>query len=291
MIGRTNAGRYFFKSNCSNVITCNDPIWDNSTGILPPPYGSWGAFSQLVLDGGGYIKLGAFESDPNQYLDKGHGFDWGSSDSAGASLLAAVGRKTTFMNTAYPGQYELIGFYNTSDQYDPRTGELDQDGNGGVMLKFRQAIWRPDGGRNLLEDPQALMLFGSLEAAPGKNQPYQAFAEAGVTYLNPFDRLSDMASVKVSYARLGDRQRQAQREARVAQGGVDTAESSGVHRFEMNYHLGLPHYMFLEPSVQYIVNPSNFFNPGARRLNDDGMVVALQFGIDFGLATGLTHLD
>ncbi|MHB0775539.1 carbohydrate porin [Halomonas sp. WWR20] len=291
VLGRTNARRYFFENNCSSVVACNDPIWDNATGSLPPPYSTWGAFGQLELGNYKHVKLGIFESDPQQYLDEGHGFDWNASDSAGETILAAIGHKTAFSEQAYPGRYELIGFYNTSDQYDPRTGELDEGGTGGIMFKFRQAVWRPDGGRNLVEDPQALMLFGSLEAAPGDNQPYQAFIETGLTYLNPFDRSADMASTKISYVHLGSRQLQAQREARVAQGGEDTIGSDDVYRIEANYHVGLPHYIFLEPSIQYVINPSNFYNPGARHLNDDGFVVALQFGINLGMATGLTISD
>lgn len=52
-----------------------------------------------------------------------------------------------------------------------------------------------------------------------------------------------------------------------------------------------PGYVFLEPSVQYVINPSNVYNPTARDLNDDGLVVALQFGIDLGKALGLSAPD
>ncbi|WP_129139513.1 carbohydrate porin [Modicisalibacter coralii] len=291
VLGRTNARRYFFENNCSSVVACNDPIWDYATGSLPPPYASWGAFGQLRLGNHKSLKLGVFESDPQQYLDKGHGFDWNPSDSAGESILAAIGHETTFSEATYPGRYELIGFYNTSDQYDPRTGERDGSGTAGVMFKFRQAFWRPDGGRGDSVDPEALLVFGSMEAAPGDNQPYQAFVETGLTYLNPFDRPADMANIKVSYARLGSRQLEAQRAARIANGGTTDTGSRNVYRVETNYHLGLPGYVFLEPSVQYVINPSNVYNPAARDLNDDGVVVALQFGIDLGKTLGLSASD
>lgn len=291
VVGRTNARRYFFENNCSSVVNCNDPIWDNATGSLPPPYASWGAFGQLRIGSHKSLKLGVFESDPGQYLDEGHGFDWNPSNSVGESILAAIGHETTFSEEAYPGRYELIGFYNTSDQYDPRTSELDGNGTAGVMFKFRQALWRPDGGIRGIRDPESLLWFGSVEAAPGDNQPYQGFIETGLTYLNPFDRLADMANVKVSYARLGSRQLEAQRAARIGNGGSTDTGARDVYRVETNYHLGLPGYIFLEPSVQYVINPSNFYNPSARDLNDDGVVVALQFGIDLGKAMGLTPSD
>ncbi len=290
VLGRTNARRYFFENNCSSVVACNDPIWDFATGSLPPPYASWGAFGQLQLGNHKSLKLGVFESDPQQYLDKGHGFDWNPSDSAGESILAAIGHETTFSDEAYPGRYELIGFYNTSDQYDPRSGERDGSGTAGAMFKFRQAVWRPDGGRGGIADPQALLVFGSVEAAPGDNQPYQAFIETGLTYLKPFDRAADMANIKASYARLGSRQIEAQREARVANGGTAERGSRDVFRIETNYHLGLPAYMFLEPSVQYN-QPQQLLQSGSTTSQMTGSSWRCSFGIDLGKAMGLSAAD
>ncbi|ROO27625.1 OprB family carbohydrate-selective porin [Salinisphaera orenii MK-B5] len=284
VLGRSNAERYFFKNNCSSVITCNDPIWDNSTGVLPIPYGSWGAFGRLGTSAHTYVKAGAFESDPQQYLDKGNGFSWGLGEAAGESIMVAVGRKTDFADTRYPGQYELIGFSNTSDQIDPRTGLIDETGTEGVIFKFRQALWREPGP--LTQNPKALQLFGSLDAAPGDNQPYQAFAEVGLTYRQPFNRPYDTVSMKVAYAKIGDRQLEAQRMLRVASGGEDRSAPDDTYRIEANYHVALPWNAFAEPTVQYVINPSNFYNPAAPRLNDDGVVVGVQLGIDIGKGLG-----
>lgn len=288
VVGRTNARRYFFENNCSNIVTCNDPIWDNATGSLPSPYASWGAFGQLNIGNHRSVKLGVFESDPQQYLEQKHGFDWDLSDSAGETILAAIGRQTTFADEVYPGRYELIGFYNTSDQSDPRTGQHDGSGTAGAMFKFRQAVWRPDGGIEKMSNPESLFWFGSIETAPGNNQPYQGFVETGLTYLNPFRRSGDMANIKASYVHVGSRQLEAQRMARMTNGGTSEYGSRHVYRIEANYHLALPGYIFVQPSVQYIINPSNFYNPSAPELSDNGFVVALQFGIDLGKALGLT---
>ncbi|MGV8803261.1 hypothetical protein ACV35R_33730, partial [Pseudomonas aeruginosa] len=43
----------------------------------------------------------------------------------------------------------------------------------------------------------------------------------------------------------------------------------------------------LEPSVQYIFNPDNYYNPGARELSGDGFVVGLQLMVDMGSLLGL----
>lgn len=64
-VGRSNARQHFYMANCENVITCNDPVIDNSTGILPYPYGSWGGYTRYRFDSGYYLHSGVFESNPS----------------------------------------------------------------------------------------------------------------------------------------------------------------------------------------------------------------------------------
>ena len=69
-LGRTNARRYFLIYNCETVVTCNDPIIDASTGILPPPYGAWGGYLKYRATPTLYLHAGAFESNPVDYLEE-----------------------------------------------------------------------------------------------------------------------------------------------------------------------------------------------------------------------------
>ena len=45
--------------------------------------------------------------------------------------------------------------------------------------------------------------------------------------------------------------------------------------------------MTLEPSVQYLINPDNFYNPEARELSGNGFVVGLQVNLDIASLLGL----
>ena len=43
----------------------------------------------------------------------------------------------------------------------------------------------------------------------------------------------------------------------------------------------------VEPSVQYLINPDNFYNPEARELSGNGFVVGLQVTLDVVSLLGL----
>ncbi len=147
-LGRTNARRYFLIYNCETVVTCNDPIIDASTGILPPPYGAWGGYLKYRATPTLYLHAGAFESNPVDYLKKRHGLDFGTDDASGTSLLLGIGDKREESLDPYRSHYELNAYLNTANQVDPLTGASDH-GSAGGFFKFQQLFWRADGGRSI----------------------------------------------------------------------------------------------------------------------------------------------
>ncbi len=283
-LGRTNARRYFLIYNCETVVTCNDPIIDASTGILPPPYGAWGGYLKYRATPTLYLHAGAFESNPVDYLKKRHGLDFGTDDASGTSLLLGIGDKREESLDPYRSHYELNAYLNTANQVDPLTGASDH-GSAGGFFKFQQLFWRADGGR--LDSPRALGLFGSLSVSADDKQPFRHFAELGLTYHAPFDRTRDKLNLKASYLRLNDHQLEFQRQARIAAGGDAKLGQRDVYALETNAHIALTPHIALEPSVQYIFNPDNYYNPGARELSGDGFVVGLQLMVDMGSLLGL----
>ena len=140
-VGRSNARQHFYMANCENVITCNDPVIDNSTGILPYPYGSWGGYTRYRFDSGYYLHSGVFESNPQHYFKRTKGFDWDPGDASGVTWLAGVGAKADFTQDPYAYHYELNGFHNTGEQIDPMDGRLRR-GSDGLLFKFRQTLAR-----------------------------------------------------------------------------------------------------------------------------------------------------
>jgi porin len=273
-LGRTNARRYFYIYNCDTVVTCNDPIIDSSTGVLPPPYGAWGGYLKYQVNPSLYVHAGAFESNPVDYLKKRKGLDFSTDDASGTSFLLGIGSKPGDDTT----QYELNAYFNTSKQVDPLTGASDH-GTAGAFFKFRQTLWRA----NL----QGLQVFGSLSAAADDKQPFSHFAEAGLTYLAPFDRPQDKLNFKTSYLRINPHQLEFQQRMRTDNNGDPRLGDRDVYALEANGHFALSRNLSIEPSVQYLINPDNFYNPGARELSGNGFVVGLQVMLDIGSMLGL----
>jgi porin len=117
-------------------------------------------------------------------------------------------------------------------------------------------------------------------------QPFSHFAEVGVTRLGPFGRPQDTLNLKASYLRLGARQAAWQEHARLLATGRDERTRRGVSRIELNTHWQVTRNLALEPSVQYIFNPDNFYNPSAP-VSGDGAVIALEVMYNLGSALGL----
>lgn len=283
-LGRTNARRYFLIYNCQAIVTCNDPVIDASTGILPPPYGAWGGYVKYQASPSLYVHGGAFESNPVDYLKKRRGLDFSTTDASGTTLLLGVGSKRVESLDPYRSHYEFNGYLNTSKQVDPLTGESDH-GSAGAFFKFDQLLWRADDGQ--LRSPRALGMFGSLSAAADDKQPFSHFAEVGVTYYAPFDRPQDKLNFKARYLRQSANEVEFQRQARIANGGDPRAGQRDVYALEANAVIALAPHVMVEPSVQYIFNPDNYYNPNATALSNDGFVIGVQLIVDIGSLLGL----
>lgn len=273
-IGRTNGRRYFYIYNCETGVTCNDPILDASSGMLPPPFGAWGGYLKYQVNPSFYVHAGAFESNPVDYLKKRKGLDFSTDDASGTSFLVGLGSKPGDATT----QYELNAYFNSSNQVDPLTGASDH-GTAGGFFKFRQTLWR--GGQ------QGLQAFGSLSAAADDKQPFSHFVEAGLTYLAPFDRPQDKLNFKASYLQVNDHQLQFQQRLRTAAGGDPDLGKRNVYAVEANGHFAVTRNLAIEPSLQYIINPDNFYNPGATQLSNNGFVLGLLVVLDVGSVLGL----
>ena len=130
-------------------------------------------------------------------------------------------------------------------------------------------------------------MFGSLSAAADDKQPFSHFAEAGLTYLAPFDRPQDKLNVKASYLRVNPHQLAFQQRLRTDNNGNPRLGERDVYALEANAHVALSRNLSIEPSVQYLINPDNFYNPGARELSGNGFVVGLQVMLDVGSLLGL----
>lgn len=280
-IGRTNAQRYFYTASCGAMVACDDPLFIYTSGVLPYPYGSWGAYSKYSMDNGFYAHGGVFEFTPKDYVNKTNGLKWGLDEGSSATSLFGIGHKETIAQNILPHQYELNGFFNGAKQIDSADGSNHK--SKGVLFRFNQTFYNANPTSKSLDD--AWQFFGAWSWNADEMQPFQQFVEAGISKIGPFGRPQDSLNLKASYLRLSEKQAEFQTQQRLNVTGIDQNSSRGESRVEINMHWQVNNYLAVEPSVQYVFNPNNFYNPAAN-LNKDGAVVGLQIVYNLGRQLG-----
>jgi porin len=284
-VGRMNANHYFDLPNCTTGLTCGDPIEMLSGGGAPPAYAFWGGRASYQLTPTYYIQVGAFENDPTD--TDTHGFRWTTSSAAGAKYDAELGYKSSFAQVAYPGNYELIGVYNT-DHFKLPDGTATRQGTFSILTRLQQTIWRADHGATAKLDPANIAAFGSISADPDKFQPYNYFVQAGLTYTGflpsrPLDRIGIMGS----WVSVAKHELNFQREARVAAGGPNVMTPSNSFSFEVDASIFLAADAALQPFIEYNINNDTFYNVNSPTVPKDGVVVGATLIVYLGRFLGL----
>lgn len=287
-VGRTHPRRYFFFNNCDNVLNCTDPIMQASAGILPPPYATWGGYVTARMFNDVSFEAGAFEANLNQYFQHGNGWRWDTRTASGYLLLGGFNYRRLQVTHLYGGRYQLSGFYNSSQYTDPYT-KTTHYGRAGAEFRGQQLIWRRDHNHPVLSPiPEGLNVFGTLGFAADPSAPFKALAEGGFSYHGLFGRLLDREQIKFSYVRASRHQMLYQRNLRIAAGGDPRMGSQDIMRLEASGHISIYPGVAFEPSIQYIFNPDNYYNPSAKKISSNGVVLAGQLMIDMGFLSGLS---
>jgi len=295
-VGRFSAGVEFYHKGTLDSILKNDcvePVYENASGTLPPPYGSWAGMVTVHATDSVYFKAGAFQLDINQYLEEGNGFDWDFDNSVSESYNLEIGYETTYAQKKYPEHYWLTLFRSTYELTSADGSGDTDDGTSGVMLSGRKTVWRADGGASDSPFPEALILFGSLSTLIDPDsvlsfaqRPFQQAAEVGLSYVGPFGRPGDIFSIAFSAAKLSDRYYDFIKEK------VPDAEQM-TYAIRLRYFASLPHGFFIEPGCAYMINPDDtanaygYYRSSATQQLDDGWMVRLMFGWNIGQALGL----
>ena len=287
-VGRTHPRRYFFFNNCDNFLNCTDPIMQASAGILPPPYATWGSYITARMFNDISFEMGAFEANMNQYFQHGNGWRWDTRTASGYLLLGGFNYRRLQISHLYGGRYQLSGFFNSSQYKDPYTNTTHY-GRAGAEFRGQQLIWRRDHRHPVPSPlPEGLNAFGALGFAADPAAPFKALAEGGFSYHGLFKRTLDREQIKFSYVRASKHQMLYQQRTRIQNGGDPRIGSQNIMRLEVSGHISIVPGIAFEPSVQYIFNPDNYYNPAAKKISSNGIVLAGQLMIDMGFLSGLS---
>ncbi|WP_158244065.1 MULTISPECIES: carbohydrate porin [unclassified Pseudomonas] len=295
-VGRFSAGVEFYHKgtlDCLLKVDCVDPVFEKSSGSLPPPYGSWAGMAKVKFTDRIYAKAGIFQLDLNQYLEKKHGFNWSTHDSLANNTNLEIGYETDFSQVRYPEHYWATIFNNSYDLVSDDGSGDHANGTTGFMLNARKTVWRADGGEGNSPFPESIMLYGSYSQLINpdsvlsvQQRPFKRSAEAGASYIGPFNRPMDVASVAVSMSQLSDRYHD------FVTNMVPDAKSTSV-AIRAKYNFMLSHGFFVEPGLSYVFNPDDtanaygLFRSSSTEQLDDGLMVRLTVGWNVGQALGL----
>lgn len=298
--GRSNPERYFGLPVCQNAMTCFDDVYAFDAAVVPIIHSGWLARVSYKLDSAWYAQLGGAESNPS--VVHTNGYDWNGTGATGELALGEIGYRTDYDTSAYPQRYELVGFYNSSDHNDPlltargqsrvffsRQAPLVEHGTGGILGTAQKLVWRADGGAARTRQPFSLMAYAGFGYSPDKTVAVAGDVYGGLTLQSPFaGRPFDRYGIELHWSRLTDREdRFLQQSFRYA-GGSGSIASPNKVIFEVNGHVQILPRIFLEPAVQYVVNPNNYYAPTSRTLARDGVVVTGTLVCALGQILGLS---
>jgi porin len=286
-VGRINADHYLDLLNCTTLLTCGDPIEMLSGGGAPPQYGFWGGRARYDVTPKWWVQAVAVENDLTD--TNTDGFTFNTQTATGAKFAVAVARHETYLQDAFPGNYEVDLVFNSNRVTIPGFPKSVHKGTFSFLSREQQVVWRADGGSRHDPAPENITLFGSVSTDPDKSQPYNLFLQAGGWYggfwrSHPLDRIGLM----VSYIDINRYEINFQREQRVAAHGPNVATPTSSYSFEVDGSVALTPNFIFQPFAQYDLNPDSFYNINSPLVPKSGWVLGGTLIVYFGRALGLS---
>jgi porin len=280
-IGRIGTGDDFASSSLyasfvSNAINGN-PISIPINIYFPCyPVAAWGARIKAKLTKDIYVQSAIYDGDPGAGNDDMYGLDFSMRLKRGIAFAAeaAYVPNTDKDSKGLPGHYKAGIYYNgtvVEDLYADDEGASyaitgrpakKHVGNYNIYMHADQMIYREAGQKG----DQGLVPLVAVTLAPTNRNKFPFFIMAGLIYKGMIPgRDDDMAAFEVVYTRWSR----------------DIAHSEPVDpqkyemMFEWTYKAMITKWLFVQPDIQYIVNPN-----GGNNI-DDALVVGSRVGIAF----------
>lgn len=289
-VGRTNLSRYFLTSNnqgdCNQLLTCFKNIWAFDAGISTPVYGTWSGRVKYNFTPNWYIQGAATEN--NKLALYTGGWTWDTKTATGTTAVGEIGYDRGFESTAYPTRFEVLGFHNTSPVTDQLNKHIIHNGQSGIFATVNQYVWRADGGATRNPHGTALAVFAGGGEGLNAYSPIGAEAYVGTTLQAPFEgRPFDSYTFQMHWSDLGSHEAAFLAKESAATGGSGKA-FKGTYTLDLHAHMGVTRSIFLEPSLQYVINPNNYYAPTSRRARN-AVVVGATLIVNLGGMLGFAH--
>jgi len=200
------------------------------------------------------VNLGAYNGDP----DGSRSLKGAFLDLAGPMIMVEPAFHYGLLGGRH-GHIRVGGWFNGTDVDSPDENDPDPETHGeayGWYLTWEDEIWRerPEDG----EDAQGIALFGQYGWAPPDRSAAEHYIGGGIRWEGMIPRRDeDIAGLGVFHVRFSD------------EANLEKDSETIVEAF---YVVRLFGCLFLEPDLQYIINPGGTTNP-------DALAVGLRFGL------------
>ena len=295
-VGRTSAYQYFVLQNGIDIFNTFSSTFtiDGDFPVLPFPV--WGGRATYHLTPKWYVQAGAFED--NYFHAAYYPNNFGVRGNSGVQILGEVGYRSEFSNADYPANFELGVEGNTRSGVSNVKGSallatpLNQatayPGGGVIFFQGEKVLWR--GAKPPFGPPANIALYGSIDASVDKPQPIDMDSFVGVNFTGlipgrPFDALG----IQAHYQRLSAKEANYETMIQNIFAGPGPAQSRDGYSFEVVGSIHVTPWLVLSPTVQYIVNPDNLFDPAQSRRPSDGFEAGAFALIPLGLALGTSN--
>ena len=294
-VGRNNVFNYFFITNSLDPFTGFSSTVMVDGNIPFNPFPVWGGRVTYKLTPEWYLQAGAFEDNFVRAVRNGNSI-FGTSQANGAQILAEVGYRSEFSQEAYPRNLELTAEWNTSTERlnikgigalaTAKNTAANYQGGGFLYAQGLQVLWRgpdrPGGG-----PPQNLAVFGQIGASYDKPQPIDMDTQVGLIFTGLLpDRPYDAVQASVRYQRLSaiEANFESALERRVAGRGVGQPRDG--YNFELTGNARITPWFSLRPSIQYVLNPDEYYNAAQARRAHDGWIGGIVGVVSLGRLLG-----
>jgi len=200
------------------------------------------------------VNLGAYNGNP----DGSRSFKGAFLDLAGPMIMVEPALHYGLLSGRH-GHIRAGGWFNGTDVDSPDENDPDLETHGeayGWYLTWDHELWRerPEDG----EDAQWVGVFGQYGWAPPDRSAAEHYIGGGIRWAGMIPRRDeDVAGLGVFHVRFSD------------EANLEKDTETIVEAF---YVVRLFGCLFLEPDLQYIINPGGTANPGA-------LAVGLRFGV------------
>jgi porin len=228
------------------------------------PFGGLGIRVAYTPANGWFARAGVFDGNPgNPSTVNKYGVAFHLNLSAGVIVLAETGYaiNSSADSTGLAGYYKIGAWYDSYPEETPQIGG-QHNSDAGICAIVDQMIYRKSDFA-----PGSLTAFFRISAAPDQHINLVPFyVDGGFNLDGPFhSRDKDVFGMALGYTRLSDHFTP-----------VNTPIRSGHETvFETSYKIQINDHLFLQPDIQYILNPGGYPHL------DNALVAVLRFDFTY----------